>query len=212
MLDHEYSVLGGLNRARVGRYLSLLSAGVSATIVFALLWSVDIARKFGISQNVPPTLMSLAGAGAVFTVLYWILNQYAWKWSPLRRLLKVPDLSGKWHCSGESLDADGRLTTKWDGKVTIIQSFDKLRVRLVTKESGSNSHSAAIICDEVDGYRLFYNYKNDPNIGEVGLRAHRGFAEITFAKDLKTGKGEYFNGYGRYTFGRMTLERLAGDG
>ena len=37
MLEHDYALLGGLNRAKVGRYLSLVAASVSAGIVFVLL-------------------------------------------------------------------------------------------------------------------------------------------------------------------------------
>lgn len=211
MFEHEYSLLGGFSRTKVGRYLSLLSASVSAALVFVILWLVDISKTLGISANVPPAILSLAGAGAVFAGLYWFLNKYAWKWSLLGRFLKVPDLSGDWLCKGETLNQTGDVTYTWEGRVTIVQTWDKLRVRLRTKQSGSNSNSAAIICDEADGYRLFYSYKNDPEIGEVELHAHRGFAEITFDKNLRAGKGEYFNGYGRYTFGRMSLERLVGD-
>lgn len=67
--------------------------------------------------------------------------------------------------------------------------------------------SAALICDAADGFRLFYSYKNDPAINETDLKSHRGSAEITFSKDLQSGEGEYFNGHGRYTFGRMSLKR-----
>jgi hypothetical protein len=35
--DHEYTLLGGVNRAKVGRYLALASASVSGAITFLLL-------------------------------------------------------------------------------------------------------------------------------------------------------------------------------
>ena len=54
MLEHEYSVLGGVSRTKVGRYLSLISAAVSAGIVFILLWGVDLAKRFGVPANLPP--------------------------------------------------------------------------------------------------------------------------------------------------------------
>jgi hypothetical protein len=208
MLEHEYSLLSGFNRAKVGRYISLASASVSAGIVFILLWAVDIAQKFGLPANVPPAILSLVGAGAVFVALYWLFDKYAWKWGLVANLLKVPDLSGKWTCQGQSLDLNGNVTFPWVGEIIIVQSWDKIRVRLTTKQSGSNSNSAAIICDEAEGYRLFYSYKNDPKISETDLHSHRGFAELTFNKAVNTAEGEYFNGYGRYTFGRMKLERL----
>jgi hypothetical protein len=122
-------------------------------------------------------------------------------------LLKVPDLSGKWRCIGRTLNADGSTKHDWEGTVTILQSWDKLRVHLKTSHSGSNSITAALLYDEADGYVLLYHYKNDPHIGEPELRSHRGFAELLFAKDRQSAQGEYFNGHGRFTFGTMRLTR-----
>ncbi len=201
MQEHEYALLGGVNRSQIGRYLDLAAASVSAAIVFILLTAVDFAKRFGIPANLPPVVLSLVGATSVFAALYWLLDRYAWKWPHLGRLLKVPDLSGDWHCDGQTINPDKSPGHIWEAKITIIQSWDRIRVRLATKQSGSNSVAAALLCDEVDGYRLLYHYKNDPNIGERELTSHRGFAELVFSKDRMSGRGEYFNGHGRYTFG-----------
>lgn len=206
MLEHEYTMLGGISRVKVGRYLALISSAISAGIVFIVLWAVNVAQKFGLPANVPPSVMSLVGAGAVFIVLNWLLNRYAWRWAGVSRLLKVPDLSGTWACSGMSLDKTNPHGA-WEGEITIVQSWDKIRVRLKTATSGSNSKTAALVNDEADGWRLFYNYQNEPKIDQPDLNPHRGFAEIVFDRSLTTGAGEYFNGYGRYTYGTMSLKR-----
>lgn len=189
-----------------------MAAAVSGAIVYLLLRAVDIAQQLGIPANLPPSILSLVGAGAVFTALYWILDRYAWQWPVISRLLKVPNLSGEWHCRGQTLNTDKTVAYDWSGTLTVLQSWDRLRVRLKTETSGSNSISAALICDSIDGYRLFYSYRNDPRIGEPELVSHRGFAEITFDKELASATGEYFNGYGRYTFGKMHLTRNERDG
>jgi hypothetical protein len=206
--EHEYALLGGLNRSKLGRYLNLIAAAISAAIVFALLSAVDFAKRLGIPTNLPPVVLSLASAASVFAALYWLFDKYAWKWPKLGMLLKVPDLSGDWHCDGQTINADKSLGYVWEAKITIIQTWDKIRVRLSTKQSGSNSVAAALLCDEADGYHLLYHYKNDPNIAERDLTSHRGFAELIFSKDRKSGHGEYFNGHGRYTFGTMKLRKL----
>lgn len=208
MLEHEYVTMGGVSRAKVGRYLSSMAAVVSAGVVFVLLKAVDIAQQFGLPANLPPSVLSLVGAGAVFSALYWFLDRYAWRWSYIGNLLKVPNISGEWDCKGQTINPDRTPSYAWEAKVTIVQSWDRLRVRLKTAQSGSNSNSAALICDEAEGYHLLYSYKNDPRIGEAELNSHLGFAEILFAKDLQSGEGEYFNGHGRYTFGTMKLRRL----
>lgn len=209
MQEHEYALLGGVNRATIGRYLAVAAASISALIVFILMTAVDLVHRFGIDANLTPSVLSLVGAGAVFSALYWLFDRYVWRWSPVSKLLRVPILSGEWHCEGQTLGpANGDPPYVWSGTITIIQRWDKLRIRLKTAQSGSNSISAALIYDEADGYRLLYNYRNDPRIGETELKSHLGFAELTFAKDQRTAEGEYFNGHGRFTFGTMRLTRI----
>lgn len=212
MIDHEYTLLGGIRRAQVGRYLAIVAATISAAIVFILTSLVDIAKSIGISASITPSILSFISAGAVFAVLYYIFNCYIWKWTPISKVLKIPNLSGGWECEGQTLNTEGKIVYSWKAKITIVQSWDKIRVRLQTDKSGSNSNSAALMCDDADGYRLFYSYRNDPRIGEVELKSHRGFAEIVFNRKLESGEGEYFNGHGRFTFGTMKLKRVLGDG
>jgi hypothetical protein len=207
MLEHEYSLLGGINRAKIGRYLGAASALISAATVFLLLTVVDLAKSYGLPVNLPPSVLSLVGAGTIYAVLYWLFDQYAWRWQTVARLLKLPNLAGEWDCTGKSLNERGESKYDWKGVVTIIQSWDKLRVRLKTESSGSNSIAAALSYDAADGYILLYHYHNDPNIDQRELTPHQGYASITFAPDQQTGKGEYFNGRGRITFGTMDLRR-----
>lgn len=201
--EHEYSVMGGVNRANVGRLLSLAASATSAALVFAILHAVDLAKKLGVNVNVPPTLLSLAGAGAVFGLLYLVLNKWAWRWPGVGLLLKVPDVSGTWDCQGKTIGADGSTKYDWPAEVMIVQSWDKLRIRLTTKTSGSNSISAALAHDSVDGFVLLYHYRNDPRPEAVELKPHTGCAVMTIARDLQSAEGEYFNGRFRMTFGTM---------
>ncbi len=206
-MNHEYSVLGGLNRARVGQVIGALAAAISSGLVALLLAAVHLAQSLGLGQYVPTVLLPPIGAGVVFSVLYWFFNQHAWKISFVANLLGVPNLSGKWKVKGQALSPDKSPSYKWDGEVTIIQSWDRIRVRLKTNQSGSNSVTAALVRDEADGFRLFYSYRNDPLANQADLNPHRGWAEITFNHSLTQGTGEYFNGLGRFTFGTMKLTR-----
>jgi hypothetical protein len=201
--EHEYSIMGGANRASVGRLLSFAASAISGGLVFTLLAAIDLAKKLGWSANAPPTLLSLVGAGAVFGFLYWVLNKWAWKWPGIDVALKVPDISGTWDCVGTTLNSDGSTKYGWNAEVTIIQSWDKLRIRLATKTSGSSSISAALAHDSVDGFVLLYHYRNDPKVGATDLASHTGCSVMTIAKDLKSATGDYFNGRGRMTFGTM---------
>ena len=206
-MDHEYSVLGGLNRAAIGRYLSMLAALVASGLGMLVLWLVDFSKKMGWTDHVPTLVLWPLTAGLIYAGLYWWFDTRVWKQPKLANLLKVPDLAGNWVCAGQTINPDKTLGHKWEGELTIVQSWDKLRIRLRTKQSGSNSIAAALVYDQADGFRLLYNYKNEPKIGEVDLSSHRGSAELTFSRDLKMAEGEYFNGHGRYTFGTMKLTK-----
>jgi hypothetical protein len=187
-----------------GRLLSFAASAISGALVFFILHFVDLAKKLGWNVNVPPTLLSLAGAGTIFGALYWVLSKWAWKWYGVDIWLKVLDLSGTWDCLGKTLAPDGTTKFDWRAEVQIVQSWDKLRIRLTTKTSGSNSISAALAHDSVDGVALLYHYRNDPQLEAAELKAHTGCSVMTVAKDLKSATGEYFTGCGRMTFGTMT--------
>lgn len=208
MREHEYALLGAMNRAHVGRYLGLISASASALIVYVLLSAVDIAHRLGWNTNLTPSVLSLAGAASVFTALYWLFDRFAWKWRFLALVIKVPNIAGQWDCQGQTINPDGSHGYSWQATITILQSWDRIRVLLKTTQSTSNSISAALICDDADAYSLLYHYRNDPRIGEVDLKGHLGFGELIFARDLKSADGEYFNGHGRNTFGTMKLKRI----
>lgn len=206
-MEHEYSVLGGLNRAVIGRYLSTVSAIAASGIGVFVLWIVDLAKRLGVTGHVPGLVLWPVTASLIYAGLYWLFDKHVWKIGAIAKLLKVPNLAGKWHCDGQTINPDKTLGYKWVGEVTIIQSWDKLRVRLKTTQSASNSIAAALVYDQADGFRLLYNYKNEPRIDEAELAAHRGAAELIFSADLTTAEGEYFNGHGRFTFGNMKLTR-----
>ena len=160
-LEHEYALIGGINRAKIGRYLALVAATVSGWIVFLLLSVVNLAQRLGISANLPSSVLSLAGAGTIFGVLYWLFERYIWGWRPVGQLLKIPDLRGTWRCTGQSIEPDGSPGQHWKGIITVSQSWDKIRVRLKTARFGSNSISAALLHDNIDGYSLLYHYQNE---------------------------------------------------
>lgn len=205
--EHEYAILGGWNRAYVGRWIGSAAGVAASATVFLTLGAVNLAKALGWAEIVPPLIMWPLGAGAWYIVMYGIFNQYVWKIKPLAAVLNVPDLSGTWECVGKSLNLDKSIAHEWSGTVTVWQTWDKLKIRLKTPQSGSESISAALLHDPTEGYRLMYHYKNDPRLDQPELKSHRGFAELVFSLDGKSADGEYFNGQGRYTFGTMALNR-----
>lgn len=201
--EHEYAILGGYDRTKVGRSLTQVAATVSGLLVFGILMLANVARSLGVNVNIPPVVMSLVGAGMVYVGLHWVFNAYVWKLGRVAHLLKVPDLTGVWRCAG--ISENGPAPADWSGTVTIVQSWERIRVHLTTAKSSSNSVAAAIMDDSPVGYRLMYHYRNEPAPGEMDLATHHGFAELTFAQDGLSAFGGYLNGRGRNTYGTMSL-------
>jgi hypothetical protein len=205
--EHEYALLGGLNRSAVGRWLGLVAAGAASATVFITLAAIDLSQRFGWSPSVPPLVLWPLGAGFWYLVIYWLFDRHAWRLKPISALLQLPNLNGEWEVSGRSLNSDSQVVFEWSGIITIWQSWDKLKIRLKTSQSGSESIAAALLHDPTEGFRLLYHYRNLPRADQGELQSHRGFAEICFQHDCMAGEGEYFNGLGRATFGAMTLKR-----
>lgn len=205
MRDHEYTLLGGQNRATIGRWVASLSALISGGLVFLLLSAVDLAKQFGLNVNLPPSILSLVGAGTIYALLYSVFDRHVWKWNRVAKLLRVPNLAGKWDCEGTPLSNDKAIP--WHGTMTIVQSWDKIYVHVSTDNSTSHSVAAALVFDTVEGYRLLYHYRSEPRLALNDMAPHHGFAELVFDLDEQAGSGEYFNGRGRNSFGTMKIAR-----
>lgn len=50
-VNHEYSVLGGINRARVGQVIGALAAAISSGLVALLLAGLNVARALGYAES-----------------------------------------------------------------------------------------------------------------------------------------------------------------
>lgn len=205
MTNHEYIVICGFNRSKVGRYLAIAASILSAFLIFSLLKLVEFLNYFHFESHLPPSIMSLAGAGTIYMILYKWFDTSLWNHQRIGKILCVPNLSGKWSVEGKSLSDEGK---NWEGILTIVQSWDKVRIHLKTSQSHSDSITASVIHDEGIGYRLLYNYRNNPKAGEEHLFSHIGFTDLRFDENLKSAEGEYFNGHGRSTYGSMIIRRI----
>jgi len=207
-IDHEYSVLGH-SRAVVGRYLAAIAAAIASAAVLAVGASLNLAEFFGVRDALPEVILWPLSAGVVWVVVYAFFNTVAWRWPLVIRFMKVPNLSGEWAVEGQTLDHDQNPTFAWSGTLTIVQTWEKIRVCLKTAQSSSTSLSASIFYEEGEGYRLTYNYRNDPKADQKELRTHVGFADLVFTPNLDFAEGDYFNNKGRVTQGTMRLSRKA---
>lgn len=149
----------------------------------------------------------------LFVALYFVFDKFLWRVGILRRFLLVPDLNGTWSCVGQTRIKNGeRKTYDWSGTVTIVQSWSKLKIHLQTAQSSSTSNSASIAHDPGIGYRLLYQYDNDPEPGEEELNKHTGSVEMLINEECSEGDGHYFTDQHRSTVGKMRLAKRHSNG
>ncbi|MCB1824403.1 MAG: hypothetical protein H6974_15555 [Gammaproteobacteria bacterium] len=145
---------------------------------------------------------------AIFAGLYFLFNKYLWRVDRLRRILLVPDLNGTWDCKGQTTLKNGvEADYQWNATITITQSWSKILIHLKTTQSESKSISASIFHEDGVGYRLLYQYNNNPNANELDLLNHSGSAELLFSEDMSSASGSYFTDRHRTTVGTMNLTK-----
>lgn len=192
---HEYTIQNGMNRSKVGKTLYSLSAILTALIVSQLI------RYITWFESVPPLISTVMLTIIVFYIVYYSFNNWIWKLKPISELLKLPNISGTWSCDATS----DYKKVNWQGNLQIIQSWDKIRIVLTTDQSSSESISAAIIYDDIRGYKLVYNYENRPNsLDDTNLRTHIGFVDLNISNEKNKAIGHYYNVSGRKTSGEIT--------
>jgi hypothetical protein len=111
--DHEYAVLGGLNRATIGHTVGMIAALLASGISTAALVLIGFVKALGFVTDIPPVVLWPLGIGVVYGSLYWLFNKYVWRWSRLAGLLRVPNLAGRWDCEGQTLNPDKTHSYVW---------------------------------------------------------------------------------------------------
>ena len=209
--NHEYTLLDGINRSTVGRYIAVAASALSAGLVSLLILFINWWDKLGFVQF-PQVIAVPITAGIVYIGIYYCFRYWIWKWPWVAKIISVPDLSGVWEVDGETLNPKPNMNPRWAGKLIITQDWDLIRVSLQTQNSRSESIAAALQFDPHYGYHLLYTYKNEPKTeSALDMREHRGAAHLTFDAELTTAEGDYFNGRGRYSFGTMRLKRTRAE-
>ncbi|KHS81645.1 hypothetical protein [Pectobacterium brasiliense] len=196
---HDYAIFGH-SRTTIGRYLGTASVLITGFISSIILW---IKQIDGFSFMAGATIST----ALVYFLLHWLFNHYAWKIP----FFKIPDLNGCWSIKGETLsEEDTVVKYNWDAEIDIEQTWEGISINLKTKQSSSGSYTATLAKKPGTrgGWILHYSYTNSPDVSQYHeLNSHRGYCEVLFDKNLKSGEAAYFNSSGRRTFGKMYLTR-----
>ena len=145
-----------------------------------------------------------------FTVLWNLFSKVFWKLLFRIKIVQIPNLSGYWTCSGEGKKySDKNEINNWFGEIQILQEFDKISIKLTTKESKSHSYSLVgdIEIRDKNEIVLSYMYENEPFKTEEGLKQHKGFCRLIFNLSNNTANGRYYTDNDRSSYGTMSLIR-----
>lgn len=195
---HDYSIDG---HPKEKILFGLAFAAIWVTPVLNR-WAAQIADYFGVA------LITAIPVFTFYMLVYWFFNAKLWKCLLLRRWLLVPDLNGTWRCLGRRVTKNGQeAPLDWEADVTIVQSWSKISIHLVAARSSSRSVAASIFHEPGAGYKLLYQYQNDPNADEPDLSRHDGAVELLFSDSCERATGHYFTDQHRQTVGTMVLTR-----
>lgn len=157
----------------------------------------------------------------IFGLLFMIFDKYLWKCYIVNRLLKTPNISGRWKCIGESfkkssseLQEKGVINIEpqynWEADINIIQTWTNICIILNTKQSGSKSFMAQIEAIDKNYCQLTYAYTNITSAGaDTDMRNHEGICRICFTENITNANGEYFtNPKDRLSYGKMKWTKV----
>lgn len=189
---HNYSILPK------GKNKILLNIGILSVAISSLLNGL-ISKLFGIGAF-------YIRSGVVAFGIYFIINQYLWKFKIFNLILKVPNLNGIYEVEGYNVEKN----IPWQGTITIEQTLDDISIHLDGPTSQSDSKSAQTTYLNNRGYELKYSYKNErPGQDCCELRPHEGGCTLVFDKKIQSAEGEYYtNIKDRKSFGTMKLMKI----
>jgi hypothetical protein len=178
--------------------LKVFVDNLSANNFFHYLSSVGIFEA-------PTTLVILLG-------LFWLFNNIIWKFYPIRKLLGIPNINGRYE--GE-LTSTHTENNEQNGTYKICleikQSLTSISVFLYTERSCSYSLIASIGLNGNHNHELMYVYQNKTSAmnNDSDMRDHKGSAFLEIFEDGKNLIGNYFNNpreRGRY--GVIKVEKV----
>lgn len=179
--------------------------------IVSAAWSVALLVA-GI--HLPGTETKVLGYLPIVIVgIFAVFDQWVWRWTALRRLVRVPNLNGTWR---------GELTSMWPNDkgvevthepkpifLSIKQSYLTVSITLMSDESSSESFAAVLQPEGADRFAIHYHYRNRPGLAvRDRSRPHDGAAKIAVSGLSPTSQtGEYWTD--RRSRGTWTAQRIS---
>lgn len=148
---------------------------------------------------------------AFIGVVFFVINEYLWRYPWMNWLVDVPDLNGRY--KGELVSsyvgADGQQVRK-ECVLEINQNASAIHIYAYHADKGSAvqtsmaySITEEIVKEKNGSFTLYYLYANEPDSMIEALNKHNGTARFIYLADKRQLVGEYYNH--RLNKGTMTL-------
>ena len=111
---HDYAVFGH-DRASIGRWLGLASILIAGGLAQLLTLMNELTGFDAFAKATVTT-------GLVYFALHWVFNKWAWKIP----FFEIPNLNGKWHLKGQTLNVDGSTEFNWSGEIGVTQNWKEI--------------------------------------------------------------------------------------
>ena len=157
------------------------------------------------------TLAAFCAGLLLANVFVWLVARRlyrlgAWRWAIVRRISGLPNIGGAWEFQAKSLNQDGSLLYEWRADVKLTQCADDVTVEIKTPLSSSLSRPAKLQVF-AEGARLLFDYTGEHTPDAPITTDFFGMTAFRFDSQADTASGYYMNYNGRYTLGRLTLQR-----
>ena len=204
---HDYTIRN-VQKQKAYFLISALSVLVTPSLITLIKRIISIWPQLENFYNQFEMLGFSISALLTFTILWNLFSRVLWKLLYRLKILQIPNLSGYWNCAGEGKKySEKNEINNWFGEIQILQEFEKISIKLTTKESKSHSYSLVgdIEIRDKNEIVLSYMYENEPFKTEEGLKQHKGFCRLIFNLSNNTANGHYYTDNDRGSYGTINL-------
>lgn len=186
------------------------------TYFILVLIAISVVISYGISVLLKQYQISIpfyvdlpVSTIGVYSILFWIFNNYLWKLRLFRAMgiVIADDLNGKWEGVAKSSYDNFKSNIKTE--IEIEQTATKIKICGTFKESRSVSIHENFSRSEIDNkVALFYFFRNEPNYDATEtMSIHEGSTKLIYDKQKDTLAGYYYSGRDRNNHGTIEVKR-----
>lgn len=192
---HSYSI-------DIDNYNTIMGFIIMGSALLILFVNIVILPFFGLTNdNLYSQIFGLFVSPILsFGGIFGLFDNYLWKVSFINKLIKCPNISGKWTGTIKNPEYD-----PISAEVIIKQTWSKININLRTETADSDTEALAFFVKKYENPRLAYIYYNTSETTD--LKSHGGTGKLEYFKSDNVLKGEYYTDKHRTNHGTIYLER-----